>query len=163
MTKQRETINSQISDEELLLRAVSYSGLGEKNHPTPLAFRLRPGERELSLCREILEDLFSFLKRAISIKFLSAEDRLAGAIELSAKEVRSLDRNIILEATPNPSNPSHAGISFRMGDGTIYKAKKKNTVPTDASVLGYELALASIVRRVYDKRGSIVWANENVL
>lgn len=155
-----------IAENEPLLRAVSTpSCLDEENRATPLAFRLNSKRKEsdISLSRLLYDSLKNFLKRSLkfSFRFLSKKDVIAGAVELQAGDVYALDEHIVLKATPNTKNPSHASIYFMNEDGTFYTAGKEiTTEPVDSSILGYELALASIVRKVYGKEGNVLWSQE---
>ena len=154
-----------IDDNEPLLRAISTpSCLDKENRVTHLAFRLRHDEDGLSLSRLLYEELKSFLKRAFRFKFsfLSPEDVTAGAVELHAHEVKKLDEHIILQASPNRHNPAHASIVFKNQDGTNYVGVN-TTDPVDSSILGYEMALASIVQKIYDREGKVIWQVETNL
>ena len=156
-----------IEDTEPLLRAISTpSCLDAEKRATHLAFRLRPDikESDLSLSRRVYEELKDFLKRALRFKFtfLSLNDVPAGAVELIAGGVHGLDKHIILNATPTRKNPAHASIFYMKEDGSFYVAGQgKTTDPVDASILGYEMALASIVHKVYDKEGNILWEEKD--
>lgn len=155
-------VPSTISSEEPLLRAYSVpSGLDRENRPTPLVFRLRKKEKDISLCRVAYYDLRDFISLAVSrfkFRYLSQTDVAAGAVELLAGEVNSLAPNcIVLEPTPTRENPAHASIFFFLPDGRQYVQSRKTNEPTDPSILGYELALADSVRIVYDMDGNIIW------
>lgn len=153
-----------IEDTEPLLRAISTpSCLDAEKRATHLAFRLKPEESDLSLSRRVYEELKDFLKRALRFKFtfLSLNDVPAGAVELIAGGVHSLDKHIILKATQT-KNPAHASIYYMKEDGSYYVAGQgKTTDPVDASILAYEMALASIVHKVYDKEGNILWEEKD--
>lgn len=162
MAEKEKTVPQEINDFESLLRAVSApSCLDNERKATPLAFRFKANERELSLSRLLFEDLHSFLERALGIRFLylSQEDVPTGAVELKAGEVSSLDEHIILKASPSSRVPSHASICFKNTDGSDYIGNRKTTEPVDPSILGYEMALASIVRNVYDIKGNLIWSS----
>jgi len=152
-------IPKEIDNNEPLLRAVSApSCLDGENRATHLAFRLRNNEKDLSLSRLLYEELRLFLKRSfrINFKFLSLKDAPSGAVELNAGEINGLDDHIVLRATPHKTLVAHASIFFKNEDGTNFIGKN-TTDPVDSSILGYELALASIVRKVYDKDGKVIW------
>ena len=165
MAKDVREIPSIIEDTEPLLRAISTpSCLDAENRATNLAFRLRSdnNESDLSLSRMLYEGLKEFLRRSLRFKFtyLSPRDVPFGAVELVAGGVYSLDSHIVLSASPNKRNPAHASICFKNDDGSYYSAGKGSTTdPVDESILGYELALASIVQRVYDMDGHVIWTN----
>ena len=157
-----ETIPRDIGNNESLLRAVSTPSCLDADHRvTHLAFRLRNGESDLSLVRILYDDLIAFLKRAFRFKFtfLSPKDVSAGAVELEAGAVKALDEHIVLKATPSPRTPSHASIFFKNQDGTNYVGVN-TTEPVDSSILGYELALASTVRKVYNTEGKVIWPED---
>ncbi len=155
------TAPTTISEDELLFRAFSVpSGLDEENRATPLAFRLKKGEKDLSLCRKAICSLEVFLKKAFFLNYrhLSPFDVFGGVAELLAREVEAIDpKHVVLRATPNAGNPAHASIYFFLSDGTQYVQSKKTTEPTDPSILGYELALSDAVRVVYDIDGNVIW------
>ena len=162
MAEKKVNVPQEINDYESLLRAVSTpSCLDNESKATPLAFRLKPNETELSLSRLLFEDLYSFLKRSLhfTFRFLSFKDVPAGAVELKAGEVNALDEHIILKASPSSRVPSHASICFKNIDGSDYIVNRNTTEPVDPSILGYEMALASIVRNVYDDKGKIIWSS----
>ena len=146
------TAPTTISGDELLYRAISVpSGIDEENRATPLAFRLRKKESDISLCRQILSSLSDFLKKSFSFSFryLSPSDVPGGVVELLAREVNAIDpKHVVQRATPSDGNPAHASIYYFFSDGTQYIQSKKTTEPTDPSILGYELALADAVRVV---------------
>lgn len=153
-----------ISSDEPLLRVYSVpSGLDEENHATPLIFRLRRKEGDISLTRLMFVSLMGFLQKALSslkFKYLSPLDVPAGAVELLAGQVQSLDpQHIVLQSTPTKENLAHASVFYYLPDGTHYVQSKKTINPTDPTILGYELVLASIVRKVYDGDGNVIWAN----
>lgn len=159
MAEQKDDIPREIGNNESLLRAVSTpSCLDADNRVTHLAFRLRNGESDLSLVRLLYDDLIAFLKKAFRFKFtfLSPKDVFAGAVELEAGVVKDLDEHIVLKATPSLKTPSHASIYFKNQDGTNYVGIN-TTEPVDSSILGYELALASTVRKVYNTEGKVIW------
>lgn len=162
LAEKEVTIPEEIDRSESLLRAVSTpSCLDDANMATQLAFRLRDKEKDLSLSRLLYEELKAFLKRALrfNFKFLTPKDVTAGAVELQASDVNDLDEHIVLKATPTDKTPSHASIYFKNEDGTDYVGVN-TTEPVDSSILGYEMALASIVRKVYDRNGRVIWPVE---
>ena len=129
----------EIEDGELLVRAVSLpSCLDSENRATHLAFHLRINEEDLSLSRLLYEKLLSFIKRSTRLifTFLTPKDIPAGVVELNAGKVRSLDKHIVLKATPNRKNPAHASIYFKKDDGSNYKATADITTdPVDELIL----------------------------
>lgn len=156
------TILQEIDCNESLLRAVSVPSCLDADHrATHLAFHLRNAETDLSLSRLLFESLAAFLKRAFRFRFtfLNPKDVFAGAVEIVAGDVKGLDEHIVLKATPSPKTLSHAGIYFKNPDGSNYVGVD-STEPVDSSILGYEMALASIVRKVYDREGRIIWHEE---
>lgn len=149
-----------ICDDESLLRAVSHpSGVDEMGRVLPMAFRLKKDEPDISLSRLFLEELTVFLKRFKKRKFpyLSSNDVFYGAAELIAGDIRSLDEHIVLEPSPTRNCPSHASIKFKRADGSFYIEKGRTSEPVESSILGYEMALATIALRVYDKDGNLMW------
>ena len=167
MLEKKEAIPVEIEESEPLLRAVSTpSGLDSENMATPLAFRLRAAkkERSLSLSRNLYEELKAFLKRSLRFDFsyLTPKDVVSGALELNAGEVRGLDEHIELRPTPGEKTPAHASIFFKKEDGSYYTAgEEKDSDPVNESILGYEMALASIVRKIYDKDGNVIWERDS--
>ena len=148
-----------ISEDEPLLRAFSIpSGLDQDNRATPLVFRLRPIEDELSLTRLLYHSLVNFLKEAIKFKFLIKSESCGGAVELYSSEIKSIE-HIVLKATPKRNNPAHASIYYYCSDGTQYKQPKKTNEPTDHTILECEMALASVVKKVYDIHGNVIWSS----
>jgi hypothetical protein len=144
---------------EPLLRAVSHpSGLDNNKRATPLAFRLRKGEQDISLCRGWYEDFKAFTKRALKFKYYWPGDKTAAVAELYASDIRSLDMNIILKPSTDRSGSAHASIYFKNEDGSFYIGKEdKETDPVDPKILSYEMALASIVKKVYDLEKMVIW------
>lgn len=152
-----------ISSNEPLLRAFSLpSGLDGEKRATPLIFRLHSNEKDISLTRLLYDNLMDFLKKSSSFifKFLSPNDEPAGAVELIAGEVASLSQNILVKATPSKNNPAHASIYYLLSNGKCYKQPKRTTVPTDPTILGYEMALAAVVHKIYDLRGNVIWMSK---
>lgn len=154
-----------IASEEPLLRAFSLpSGLDENKKATVLVFCLRKKEKDISLSRKLYLNLMEFLKKAIKFRFsyLSKRDVTSGAVEIIAGDVESLNEHIVLEATPSKDNPAHASILYLSDDGTVYEQPSNTTEPADPSILGYELALVSIVRKIYDLNGDIIWSSDQL-
>lgn len=159
MVARKRELPPEIDNSELLLRAVSTpSCLDADNRAKHLAFRLYDNQEDVSLCRLLYCGLIDFLIKAIRFPFryISPKDVFAGAVEFRAGAVRELDEHIVLKATPRFNNPSHASIFYMKHDGSFFVGVP-STDPVDSSILVYEMALASIVSKVYNIKGEVIW------
>lgn len=151
--------NISISDDEILYRAFSAPKCidNKLGKPNDLIFVLKKKEKDISLGRAVYTTLNSFCNQARKFRWLFKTESFYGIATLNAREIRSLNKNIILVGPSSLKNISHAGIIFLLPDGSPYVGCWDTDQAEDPTILGYRLQLCNIIREVYDSCSRLIW------